>query len=276
MWSHRLEHTSYLGVLYRETVEEIEYKRISAECIDKWQRDEYRKTVLQNDEWLSKNPEPSYPSRFGGTGSGNRRPGSGSSNPFPESTSKVPEPMPPIDDDATDEEKQQQADFEKSRQAYIQWEKKLETEASKLYKNDLNRAREKAKDQSDRAANVDLAVLRGRGAEFVLEFTTIVVIIFATIVMGILDILQNEQIGTLLAAIAGYVLGRATTRTRSGAGGQASTEEERRTPVNISELTELIKVVAGPTRQAEQPSRPAESTVEKETQSKQQTAQKIN
>ena len=59
---------------------------------------------------------------------------------------------------------------------------------------------------------VDLSVLRGRGAEFVLEFTTVVVIIFTAIVLGILHILDNQQIGTLLAAIAGYVLGRATTR----------------------------------------------------------------
>jgi hypothetical protein len=67
--------------------------------------------------------------------------------------------------------------------------------------------------------NVDLAVLRGRGAEFVLEFTTIVVLIFAAIALGILGILETQQIGTLLAAIAGYVLGRASTRTRGASGG---------------------------------------------------------
>jgi hypothetical protein len=39
-----------------------------------------------------------------------------------------------------------------------------------------------------------------------------VLIIFTAAILGILDVLESEQIGTLLAAIAGYVLGRATSR----------------------------------------------------------------
>jgi hypothetical protein len=62
------------------------------------------------------------------------------------------------------------------------------------------------------------------------------VIIFATIVLGILGILETQQIGTLLAAIAGYVLGRATSRTRSGTSEKAGSEEEKQMPVSTREL----------------------------------------
>ena len=82
--------------------------------------------------------------------------------------------------------------------------------SKKMFRDDLEKARTKAKTNANRAVNVDLAVLRGRGAAFVLEFTAIVVIIFAAVMLGILKILVADQIATLLAAIAGYVLGRAT------------------------------------------------------------------
>ena len=73
------------------------------------------------------------------------------------------------------------------------------------------------------ARDAELSVLRGgRGPEFVLEFTAVVVIVFAATALGILRILDTQQLGTLLAAIAGYVLGRATSR-----GG--ATASERRT-----------------------------------------------
>jgi hypothetical protein len=64
--------------------------------------------------------------------------------------------------------------------------------------------------------DVDIAVFRGRGPSFVLEFTAVVVIIFAAMILGVLDKLHAEQLGTLLAAIAGYVLGRATAGASQG------------------------------------------------------------
>ena len=63
----------------------------------------------------------------------------------------------------------------------------------------------------------DFASLWGQGPEFVLQFTAVVTIIFAVIALGILNQIGREQAGTILAAIAGYVLGHATGRgTRSG------------------------------------------------------------
>jgi len=50
----------------------------------------------------------------------------------------------------------------------------------------------------------------------VLEFTAIVVIIFAAVILGVLGLLGDQQIGTLFAAIAGYVLGKSVARGRSG------------------------------------------------------------
>jgi len=107
------------------------------------------------------------------------------------------------------------ADF--SREA-DDWVNRAGGAAWSWYQADLDRAKAAAKEQAQRALNVDYSALRGRGPEFVLEFTAIVVIIFAAVILGALNILKDQQIGTLLAAIAGYVLGKSATRSRSGEG----------------------------------------------------------
>jgi hypothetical protein len=58
----------------------------------------------------------------------------------------------------------------------------------------------------------------GGGWLFVLEFTTIIFIVFAALALGLVGVLGADQIGTILAAIAGYVLGKSTTIR--GPGGQ--------------------------------------------------------
>ena len=83
------------------------------------------------------------------------------------------------------------------------------------YHDDLKTVRQEASDSADLVLSVDFSALRGRGPEFVLEFTAIIVIIFAAVILGIGNVLGNEQIGTLLAAIAGYVLGKAASRGTS-------------------------------------------------------------
>jgi hypothetical protein len=80
------------------------------------------------------------------------------------------------------------------------------------YQKDQDDVKKTAKDQARDALTVDFSALRGRGPEFVLEFTAIVVIIFAALILGVVKILDGQQIGTLLAAIAGYVLGKSTSR----------------------------------------------------------------
>ncbi|HEY6250780.1 MAG TPA: hypothetical protein VI685_12535 [Candidatus Angelobacter sp.] len=57
------------------------------------------------------------------------------------------------------------------------------------------------------------------GWAFLLEFSTVIVIIFALLVLGILETLDGREIATILAAIAGYVLGKAS-------GGAKKSQEE--------------------------------------------------
>jgi hypothetical protein len=58
----------------------------------------------------------------------------------------------------------------------------------------------------------------GGGWVFVLEFTTIIFIVFAVLALGLLGVLTAEPIATILAAVAGYVLGKSTDIR--GAGGE--------------------------------------------------------
>ena len=88
--------------------------------------------------------------------------------------------------------------------------------AYQRYEEDLEEAKKEAEKLAKQAMGAaDFSAIRGRGPEFVLEFTAVVVIIFAAVILGVGGQLSNEQIGTLLAAIAGYVLGKATTRGSS-------------------------------------------------------------
>jgi hypothetical protein len=97
-----------------------------------------------------------------------------------------------------------------------QWTEEAKACVADWYEQDLKPVREAAKKAADSAFNVDFSALRGRGPEFVLEFTAIVVIIFAAVILGVGSVLDSNQIGTLLAAIAGYVLGKAAPRRPSG------------------------------------------------------------
>lgn len=81
-------------------------------------------------------------------------------------------------------------------------------------KNKTEEAREHARSL---VPEVDLSSFGG-GWVFVLEFTTIIFIVFSVLSLGVLGVLNSEQIGTILAAIAGYVLGKSTTYR--GPGGQ--------------------------------------------------------
>jgi hypothetical protein len=60
----------------------------------------------------------------------------------------------------------------------------------------------------------DISVLGG-GFSFLLEFSTVIVIIFALVILGILGTLQGNEISAILAAIAGYVLGKASASVQA-------------------------------------------------------------
>lgn len=228
-YSHQLEQASYLGKVYGESVQDFEYKRLASAPAERFQSGDYYREVMRDGEWLARNPQPEPEETireivgyFPGTPPPglNLRPGSGlPSAGMPSRGFSRGESDDPAERQKTSRAIQK---FEQERNA---WTAKVEAEAEARYARDLQEARKQAKKNARSATNVDLSVLRGRGAEFVLEFTAVVVIIFAAVVLGVLDILDSQQIGTLLAAIAGYVLGRATTRTRPAQVGEAVTED---------------------------------------------------
>jgi hypothetical protein len=98
-----------------------------------------------------------------------------------------------------------------------QWVRHARAQARDWYQTDLAEVKKVAAERAMLLLDVDFSALRGRGPEFVLEFTAVVVIIFAALVLGVLGVLDSHQIGTLLAAIAGYVLGKATSRNQAAA-----------------------------------------------------------
>jgi hypothetical protein len=228
-WSHRLDQASYLGEVYRESVEDFEYKRLAALPTEKWREGTYHREVEVDGEWISKNPRPAPPEGIQAAPVG-FSPGAypwygtstGTGTPLPPPPAPAAGPPPndgahAPDSAATERERKVREYFK----AEADWNAQAAAEANSRFRNDLNEARHRAQERVKSATDVDLSALRGRGAEFVLEFTTVVVIIFAALILGVLRILSTEQIGTLLAAIAGYVLGRATSRNR-GAGANAS------------------------------------------------------
>jgi hypothetical protein len=82
--------------------------------------------------------------------------------------------------------------------------------------------------------SLDISLLGG-GWAFLLEFSTVIVIIFAIVILGILGVLAGEQISTILAAIAGYVLGKAS----GGGATKASTEAHSAAPHRFSAPTPI-------------------------------------
>jgi hypothetical protein len=99
----------------------------------------------------------------------------------------------------------------------VNWVRHAKAQAWDWYQADLTEKKKEAAERAKLLLNVDFSALRGRGPEFVLEFTAVVVIIFAAVILGVLGVLDSNQIGTLLAAIAGYVLGKGTSRNQAAA-----------------------------------------------------------
>ena len=135
----------------------------------------------------------------------------------------VPPVLPPEDDKISAEDEQRHAErqtayelkkslFEKS---FRGWWHSVVDEARRTRESDDNTDHASAKVNAAKViGSTDMSVLAGEGPQFVLEFTALIVIIFSTVILGVLDILKEQQIATLLAAIAGYVLGKATAGPR--------------------------------------------------------------
>lgn len=108
----------------------------------------------------------------------------------------------------SDSEQDQQKEWAKTYETYCNWENKEKA----LYES----LRKKADDDALKIAenkvpkSIDISLLGG-GFSFLLEFSTVIVIIFTLLILGILGNLEGKEISTILAAIAGYVLGKASS-----------------------------------------------------------------
>ncbi|MBV8937870.1 MAG: hypothetical protein JO095_18990 [Alphaproteobacteria bacterium] len=77
-------------------------------------------------------------------------------------------------------------------------------------------AREAAEKEAQERANkmvpesIDISLLGG-GWSFLLEFSTVIVIIFVLLCLGLMGAIASKDTTTILASIAGYVLGRASS-----------------------------------------------------------------
>lgn len=244
-WASRHEQSSYLGSLFRDSVEEFEYKRFAQPHIEKWlnfgyhaharQDPEIKKAVKARQDTEAKARQDAEAKLRANEAEGDRAQGSRSSG----SGGGLWLPGP---------------SGGTGTGTGSGYEPEEERAAKKNYDWDLARAREKASRRAQSAANVDLNVLRGRGTEFVLEFTAVVTLVFAVTILGLLSILDGQSIATLLAAIAGYVLGRAS----SGKQG-----EGQRSGITTAEVTQLIQAVTGATRPQKEPVKKAEEAADK-------------
>lgn len=213
-YSHRLEQTSYVGEILGRALFSVERQRRISEIEEAWQRGKYHMDAVNDETWRSEHPLPT-------------RPG-GDSFLIDIAVQQLEQQgrvgtLPPF---GTQDEQ-----TTKYLSELRSWEKGvLEKKANGLRSTDIRRCEEQAQTESQKALGViDLATLRGRGPEFILQFTAVVTIVFVVLALGLVGKLDSQQAGTILAAIAGYVLGQATSR------GQARPREapEPSSPENL-------------------------------------------
>jgi hypothetical protein len=247
-YSHRLEQTTYLGTIYRGSVSDYEYTRLTAKHIDLWSKRQYHLNAIKDlppeqipedlkeldfkltdgslaswradiiDRLTTEGPGADY---WAADGGGTRNPyGSSTGNLLLPGLSRRPGGYePPTENEDAKARAERQRLFEEYRpkreefeQRFKEWAQKIWQTADEKYKEDKAEDRREADKLAGKAIDsTEASLLKGQGPQFVLEFTAIIVIIFSAVILGVLDRLGRDQIGTLLAAIAGYVLGKATT-----------------------------------------------------------------
>jgi len=116
-----------------------------------------------------------------------------------------PPPGPPYGPVETEEAKKKR---EETYTACRNWEIKERKRFEDQKKDREGQARKSAEDFVPKSMDISLL---GGGWSFLLEFSTVIVIIFTLLILGVLGFLEGQQIAPILAAIAGYVLGKATS-----------------------------------------------------------------
>ena len=211
LWARRLQIEGALKNRLLEGVSRMELERLMIDLDDKaWMQpldptgnpfpEDARKIglshslYLRSEAYRESNTELVHPTEF-------------IEPPLPENYDSMNKQMKSTYDQMIQDEKNRWIALEKGRKAYLDWEKKELENYNKEKEKMIETANERAKDVVPKS--MDISIL-GSGFSFLLEFSTVIVIIFALISLGILGVLEGREIGTILAAIAGYVLGKAT------------------------------------------------------------------
>lgn len=246
-WQHQIEQSAFFSGIYTDAVKRVEVMRMAGPTLDKWQPGDYLKEIfLDRSErgraWSKgAHARPTFDASLKeaaqalGMGWEIERidrslyevrdvPDGASVNPFARDWGSASASMRGSKPASTspamaDGDAQAESDEQRCRKALAQfdsdaqrWVRLATAQALDWYQEDFAAVEQAAADRAKLVLNVDFSALRGRGPEFVLEFTAVVVIIFAAVILGVLGVLDSNQIGTLLAAIAGYVLGKGTAR----------------------------------------------------------------
>lgn len=115
----------------------------------------------------------------------------------------------------TPEEREERITKKEERKRIREVENKWESEERIRYETLRQQAEVEATKRAEKKIpnSIDISLLGG-GWAFLLEFSTVIVIIFTVLILGILSILDGKDISTILAAIAGYVLGKASSTAK--------------------------------------------------------------
>jgi hypothetical protein len=206
-YSNRVAQTGPLGVQVKEALYTLREQQIVKALSEKWDQKAYHQDTVNDQVWLAANPVDEVPETLKGDYAvetarrqalerglvGTFLPGFGTSD--------------------------QKSEHIEQRSQYIgrlrKWEDTVNQEARQRYRKEEHDLLSKARLETGNKAfdAFDFASLWGQGPEFILQFTAVVTIIFAVIALGVLQQIGRDQAGTILAAVAGYVLGQATARS---------------------------------------------------------------
>ncbi len=214
VYSNRIAQTGPLGIQIVDALNEVRRQRVMKSLGEKWDAGEYHKEVLSDQVWMSEHASPAIPDELEGDWA------SRDARRQLRQRGRIGT-LPPGYEDEPEQ-------IKKLSESYLATLRGLE----EIY--DAEARRRFAEEQRTLLApqmRADKSIIRyfdfpsvaGQGPEFVLRFTALVTIIFAVIALSILGLLDPDQAGTILAAIAGYVLGQASARTGRG-GGDDSTQ----------------------------------------------------
>jgi hypothetical protein len=112
-----------------------------------------------------------------------------------------------------EEEEKRRAEFKEIELSFLKWE----NEETIIFETKRKEIEEKALQIAEKKVpkTMDISLLGG-GFSFLLEFSTVIVIIFTLLILGVIGSLGGNEISTILASIAGYVLGKATSAGKEG------------------------------------------------------------